>query len=307
MITILAGANSFGLQAELQKLEAEFVAEQGDLALERIDGEEASYEQIVEGLTSLPFLSPKKMVVLRAASTNKSFIENFEQLLGDVPETTEVILVEPKLDKRSSFYKYVKKLPGFQEFAEMDAHGLASWLVAEAKARGGTLNSADARFLVERVGTNQQLLSNELEKLLLYDSKISRASIELLTEQTPQSTIFNLLEAAFAGNQKRALQLYDEQRALKVEPAQIIAMLTWQLNVLAIIKTAGERNNSQIASEAKLNPFVVQKSQGIARKLSLTELKKLISRLLDIDVQTKRTNLDPDEALQHYLLTLSNA
>jgi DNA polymerase III delta subunit len=149
------------------------------------------------------------------------------------------------------------------------------------------------------------LLSNELEKLLLYDPKITRQTIDLLTEPTPQSTIFQLLEAAFAGNPKRALELYAEQRALKVEPAQIVAMLAWQLNILAIIKTAGNHSPDAVAKEAKLNPFVVQRSQSIARKLSLIQLKKLVSDLLKIDVATKRTNIDPDEALQHYLLTLA--
>jgi DNA polymerase III delta subunit len=139
----------------------------------------------------------------------------------------------------------------------------------------------------------------------LYDPKITRQTIDLLTEPTPQSTIFQLLEAAFAGNSRRAMQLYAEQRALKVEPSQIVAMLAWQLHVLAIIKTAGERGVDTIANEAKLNPFVVRKSQSIARNLSLARLKKLVSELLKIDVASKRTSIDPDEALQHYLLALA--
>ncbi len=158
---------------------------------------------------------------------------------------------------------------------------------------------------MERVGASQQLLSNELEKLLLYDPRISRRTIDSLTDATPQGTIFQLLEAAFAGDRARALRLYAEQRALKVEPPQIIAMLAWQLNVLAIIKTAGERSSDTIAREAKLNPFVVQKSRNIARDISLARLKGLVSGLLKIDTRIKRTNTDPDEALRHYLLTLA--
>jgi DNA polymerase III delta subunit len=99
--------------------------------------------------------------------------------------------------------------------------------------------------------------------------------------------------------------LYAEQRALKVEPAQIVAMLAWQLNILAIVKAAGSRGPEAVAKEAKLNPFVVQRSQSIARNLSLAQLKKLVSDLLKIDVATKRTNIDPDEALQHYLLAVA--
>jgi DNA polymerase-3 subunit delta len=304
MKVTLTGDNSFGLRAELDKLVTAFLDEHGDMALERLDGEEVSFERVQEALQSVPFLASRKMVVLRTPSTNKQFIEHAERLLKSLPETTDVILVEPKLDKRLSYYKLLKKTTDFRDFTPLDANGLAKWLTLEASLQGTTLQARDARFLVERVGANQQLLGNELEKLLLYDSKITRATIELLTEATPQSTIFELLEAAFANNTKRAIQLYAEQRAMKVEPQQIIAMLAWQLHVLALVKAA-DRTPDQIAREAKLNPFVVRKTAGIARKLSPAQLKTLIADLLTIDIRLKRENMDADEALQNYLLGMA--
>lgn len=307
MIITLTGENSFALDQELQEKISSFVDEYGDLALERKDGEEAELAQIREAVTSLPFLASKKLVVLRAPSKNKKFTEDFEHILADVPETTDVILVEPKLDKRLNYYKFLKQKTDFKEFPELDHNGLSRYLSEAAKARGGSISTGDAHYLVERVGTNQQLLSNELEKLLLNNPKVSRESIDRLTDPTPQSTIFELLEAAFAGNTKRALQLYEEQRSLKVEPPQIIAMLTWQLNVLAILKTAGDRSIDEIAKEAKLNPFVLRKSQNIARNLTPKDLRSKIQDLLTIDTRSKRESLDIDEALQNYLLKLAAA
>lgn len=306
MIQTLTGANSFALQAVLQKHITDFVAEHGDLALERLDGQEASYEKMAQALTSLPFLATRKLVVLRAPSANKKFAEDIEQLFDQVDDATDVIVVEPKLDKRLSYYKYLKKKTGFQEFFELDSNGLASWLVAQAKSQDGSISSSDARYLIDRVGASQQLLSNELEKLLLYEPKITRQAIDLQTEANPQSTIFQLLEAGFAGRTKQALSIYAEQRALKVEPQQIIAMLAWQLQVLAIIKMAGDRSTDTIAKDAKLNPFVVSKSQGIARKLSNRTVRTLVKDLLVIDAKSKSSAIDLDEALQHYLLQLAN-
>lgn len=306
VIITLTGENSFGLRHQLAGLVEAFIAENGDLSLERLDGEDADFARLQESLTSLPFLSSKKLVVLRAPGKNKQFIEKFEQLLGNLPETTEVIIVEPKLDKRLSYYKFLKQKTDYRDFPELDVNGLSRWLVQTAQAQAGSLSLNDARYLVERVGTDQQLLSNELEKLLLYDTNINRQTIDLLTEPTPQSTIFQLLEAAFAGNPRRTLELYAEQRTLKVEPPQIVAMLAWQLHVLAIIKTAGDRGPDIIAKEAKLNPFVVRKSQSIARGLSLNELKKLVNDLLKIDIASKSAAIDTDEALQLYLLQLAS-
>lgn len=305
MVWILTGANSFLLRNELHKLVADFVKEYSDMALENLDGEDASFERMQEAMQSLPFLASKKMVVLKSPGGNKQFQETVERLINELPDTTDLIIVEPKLDKRSSYYKFLKKQKGFQEFGELDERGLARWLVEQAKTNGAALSMADASYLISRAGANQQLLANEIEKLSLYSDKIDRKAIEELVPASPQSTIFQLLEAAFAGNTKRAVELYAEQRALKVEPQQIIAMLAWQLHVLALVKTAGNKVPDEIAREAKISPYVVRKSAAVARNLTLAEIKRLVKDLLEIDARLKREALNADDALLNYLITIS--
>jgi DNA polymerase-3 subunit delta len=302
MIVTLTGANDFLRKAELGRLTADFVAQHTDLSVERFDGDESDPAAMRGSLGSLPFLTERKLVVLYEPGKQKTFAENIDAILQEVADSTDLVIVEPKLDKRLSYYKALKKSTDFREFAELDANGLARWAADYAKEQGGNLGAADAKFLVDRVGLNQQLLRQELEKLLAYDEKITRQTIELLTEPTPQSTVFELLDAAFAGRQQRAMALYREQRALKVEPQAIIAMLAWQLHVLALIKTAGERSADEIARDAKINPYVVRKTQGLARGLSLDHLKKMIRDLLELDRKLKTVTIDADEALLLYLI-----
>jgi len=308
MATItLSGSNHFLLQKELHKLVADFVYKNGDLALEKIDGEEAEFERISEAIQSLPFLANKKMVVLRSPGAQKQFAEQIVELLRSIPDTTQVIIVEPKLDKRLVYYKVLKSQTDFREFIELDAPNLSKWLVQEALDTGGKLSVIDANYLVERVGASQQLLSNESEKLLNYNPSITKETIDLLTDPTPQSTIFELLDAAFGGNRKRVIELYKEQRALKVEPQQIMAMIAWQLHALALVVTAGDSTPDQIAKEARLNPYVVRKIMNIARKTDLKDVKRLISDALTLDMRMKSESIDIDEALQFYLLTINKA
>jgi DNA polymerase-3 subunit delta len=306
MVITLTGANSFGLKHELDAVVAAFLAEHDSMGLERVDGEEAEFDRLSEALTSLPFLASKKLVLLRTPGTNKKFIEKASELLADVPDTTDVVIIEPKLDKRGAYYKLLKKITDYKEFPELDVNGLARWASDQAQAAGGSLSSSDARFLVERVGASQQLVAHEVDKLLLHAPQITKQSIELLTEATPQSTVFELLEAAFNGNAKRTMALYSEQRAMKVEPQQIIAMLGWQLHIVALVKTAGGRTPDAIAKEAKISPYVAKKTASIARNLSPSQFKRLLQDLLRLDMRLKRESLDADEALQHYLLRLAS-
>ena len=145
MVITLAGENSFGLGLVLNKFVSDFVKDHGDLALERIDGEEAEFARIRESLTSLPFLASKKLVVLRGPSKQKEFIEKFEQLFAEIAEATEVIIVETKLDKRLTYYKYLKSKTDFRDFPGLDQSGLVNWLNSAAQDRGGLISSADAR------------------------------------------------------------------------------------------------------------------------------------------------------------------
>lgn len=305
MIVTLTGANDHLRKHELTQLITAFIAEHGDMAIERFDGEEATTDRMRESVQSMPFLSGRKLVVLREPGKQKTFAEHITDVLKDVPDSTDLIIHEPKLDKRGTYYKTLKKLTDYREFGDLDAASLAAWAVDYIRGQGGSLHSNEARFLIDRVGPNQQLLQRELDKLLSYDSAVTRATIELLTEPTPQSTIFELLDAAFGGRAERAFALYREQRALKVEPQAIIAMLAWQLHVLAVVKAAGTRSVDEVAKISKLNPFVIRKSQGLARQLTLVHIKQLVAGLLELDMQLKRTSIDADEALQFYLLKLA--
>jgi DNA polymerase III delta subunit len=307
MITTLSGSNHFMLQARLQSLVADYLKAYGDMGLQRLDGEEAGFEQIQEAILSLPFLSPKKLVVVTRGSANAEFAAALIELLPKIDDSTDVILVEPKLDKRQSYYKTLKAQTNFEEFSELEGPELARWLVQVTKDLGGTLALADANKLIHRVGSDQQLLHNELIKLIHYDKNVSADNIAKLTEVTPQSSIFDLIEAAVGGNTARALELYDEQRKLRVEPPQVIAMFVWQLHLLALIKAAGPRSPADIAKAARISPYSVSKSQNLSRRLSSSELNRRIEALLQIDVASKSSALDTDQAMRHYILTWNQA
>lgn len=304
MITTLTGQNSYMLQQELRRTINEFVKVHTDMGLERLDGEEVAYDRIRESLESLPFLASKKLVVLKRPSAQKQFVERAEQLLGSLPESIDVVIVEPKLDKRLSYYKFLKKSTDFKEYNDLDTPQLARWLTEQAAAAGGSLSLRDADTLISRVGIDQQLLSQELEKLLLFQPEVTEASIVNLTERAPQSTIFDLLDAALKGNTGRAVALYEEQRALRIEPVQIVALLGWQLHILALVKTAGGRDAGSIASEARLNPYVVRKSMAIAERMTYAELKALICRVTELDLRLKSQPIDADDAMLELITSL---
>ncbi len=304
MITTVTGTNAYLVRQELARLTGDFVGRYGDLGLERFECDSLDPASLPAILQSLPFLAEKRLVVLHNPTAQKAVVEQVEKLLADIPETTDLIIVEPTLDKRTSFYKALKKDTEFKSFDSLDERNLVKWLEASAKEQGGSISSADANYLVRQIGTNQSMLANELSKLVAYDPQITKQSIDLLTEPLPLSSVFDLLDAALAGNRKKIVALYKEQRQQKVEPHAILGMLAWQLHVLSLLKTSAGRDPQQIVSEGKVSPFVVRKSQGVAAALSFEDLKRWVHDARQLDMRLKSEPIDADDAMLYYLLTL---
>lgn len=244
------------------------------------------------------------MIILSNASANKALSEHIEQLLDSVSESTDLILDEQKFDKRLLLYKTLKKRTEIREFLELDERSLSAWLVQEAKNRGGELKANDAAYLVSRAGLNQLSLSNELDKLLSYETNITRFSIDELVEPLPSSTMFSLLDAAFAGDRKRTLDLYEDQRKQQVEPQAIMGMIAWQLHIIALVKYNEGDSVDRVAAKSKLNPFVVRKTLGMVRNLQLSQVKDMVGRALQLDSRLKTESINADDAVQHFLLTI---
>lgn len=303
MIQVLTGDNWFEVLDTLKSVVDKYEAEHGSLAVEKLDGESENYDRIRATVESIPFLSLRKLVVLSNSGVNKDLLERYEDLLGAVADSTDLLIVERKLDKRTGYYKYLKKHTDYKEFSDLSEQELVKWLVERAKNQGASISQEAARYLQERVGSNQILLANELDKLVSYDSNITKESIDLLCEPTPSTTIFSLLEAAFSGDNHRTVQIYQEQRLLKVEPLQIIAMVAWQLHVLMVVALAKNVDDMTVAREAKLSPYVVRKTRVLANRFTVSEIKRMIESILKIDIDIKTKSIDSDSALQLWLLT----
>jgi DNA polymerase III delta subunit len=146
------------------------------------------------------------------------------------------------------------------------------------------------------------LLASELQKLCIYDPKITRATIELLTEQSLQSTIFSLLDAAFAGDMKKAVEMYREQRKARIEPHYILAMLVWQLQLLTLAVYAPDTSESTLVATG-MSPFTARKVAQLARGKTKADIKRMVVTLTELDAQIK-TSADADAGVELYLMSL---
>lgn len=273
-------------------------------SIERFDGVDLNIKEL-SGLLQAQSLFTNPTVVVSNISEQKSLHDDAMELIGSLSEDAELIIYEPAIDKRSKYYKFLLKNTQCDEYKKLDSNDLAQWVVSEAEKRGGKIDRSSAWYLVERLGDDQWLISNELDKLLLGDGQITKSMIDEMVEPTLNESVFKLLDAVTAGNRKLVLNQYDTLRAQKLEPQYIISMLVWQLHILAIVVFAGSKNPDVIAKEAKLSPFVAKKTAQVASKISKTQIKSMLESTAKVDADLKSKPIDADEALKQLLIKLS--
>jgi len=304
MIKIITGQNDFQRSLALQLTISEFSLEYGDLSIERLDAQEAEYEDIYNSITSLPFLVNKKLIILIEPSKNKEFVEKISEINNLVSDSIDVIIYEPNLDKRSTYYKTLKKMPNYQEYPVLGPNELTSWILKYVSDSASKISYSDANLLIDRVGSNQLTIMNELDKMLLYTTNIDKKVIEAMTDSIPNSTIFQLLDSAFRGDQKSVIKLYDQQKQQKVDAAQIMALIIWQIHILAVIKSSGSTNSSSISRSSKISYNIVEKGLRLLSQIDSNELLEIINKAQKLDIQLKTTSIDQDEAVLYFLITI---
>lgn len=297
-VILLSGDNDYAIRAELDKMKADFINDNAATAIEQYQGEELTLEQLPDLLRGGSLFSARRLVIIQGASANKDVIEALADQAKEVADDTHLVVVEPHADKRTSWYKKLSRSPGAKIPSVLSRGQLLNWLQAETKQRGGSITAKTADFLIERVGEDQWRLSTELDKLLVLDPEISQAQIEAVVEPSPRQTVFDLVEEIFRGNVEAALKLYERLRASETQPHQFIGLLSWQINAMLIVKSAGRLSVSEIASTSGLSPFVITKSQRLVRQLTLKDLAKIIDLTISADKTIKQTASDADRRVK---------
>jgi DNA polymerase III subunit delta len=303
MVVVLTGNNSFSLQEYLQNTVIKFREKSGD-SIERFDGSElTNADSVIDAVRSVSFLEPRKLVIVHDFAQNKDILEKIESLIEQTADSTDLILIDQKLDKRTAAYKYLNKNCDVKVFDEMKPYDLERWLLAEVKSSGIDMTSNDVRFLIDRVGFNQQLLKSELTKLSLSDRQINIELIEEMVEPTPQSKVFDMLEALFSGSAAKAQELYKDQRAQGEEPQKILGMITWQLQQMTLAVFAPEKSVSTLTN-AGMSPYVAEKTLRLTSQITPDDMRFYITELAEID-HVSKTSADIESALAVYFAEVS--
>lgn len=304
MITVLTGTNHFQVKKELEALRQAFISKHGEPGVEVLDGTQLEVEQMKAVLTGASLFASDKFVVIKNISQSKDLSEQFLSIANDIPKEVRVILQEEGIDKRTSFYKTLKKEHEVIEFGEPSEQEVLKWISQKIKDEGGTISNSATQTLLRYIGTDQTQLLNEIQKLVSYNQEVSLETIEELVEKRPEDTVFQLLDATLSGRKEEALKILENLERSHEDPFAVANMLIWQTHILAVVSAAGNRPDSEISKQTKINPYVIQKTKRLTTRLSQKAINTIIESIAELDIKLKTSSVKPWRLLEQTILSL---
>jgi DNA polymerase-3 subunit delta len=283
-----------------------------DFNFDQFSGAGASAAEIVYAASTLPFMSEKRLVVVKDA--DKLLAAETALLVKYIEkpsESTCLVLVANSVNKASRLYKAVDKIGEIAEYKLKESP--QTWIKKEFKDNGVLVSDAVARYLVHAVGTDLQRLSVEIEKVSLYvsaDRIIEPAEIEVVVVKSTETSIFDLVDSIGERNSHKAISILHSLLQQKEAPLSMLALIARHFRMLLRTKVwveAGHDNKFIIdhingQDGKKLPHFVISKYREQSYNFSIAELKHMFEKLLQADIALKTSSSKAEAVLEDLLL-----
>ncbi len=287
-----------------------------DINIVHYDLENTKIEDIIEDLSSVSLFGEKKLIIVDNAyiftgTTNKKLLEQntdiLEKFLKNNSCDNIVIfnILKEKLDERKKIVKIIKEkgiVKDFNTFSNINKYVLD--MFGEYK-----INNENINFLVNRVGNNLEVLSQEINKIKIYkdnDFNITKEDIINLTTKNIDTNFFNLIENIVARNKNKAMESYYEIIKDGEEPIKIIVVLANKFRLIYQAKNLYKKGYSEkdISNMLGSNYYAIKKCLESSRNYDDKFLLKCLMKLANLDIDIKSGKIDKNIGLELFIMEI---
>lgn len=306
-VYLLYGTETYLRRLYTSKLRVGALAGGDEMNLSTFSGKDIDWNEIRNLADTMPFFADRRVIVLEDTGAFKNACD-FADVIPTLLDTVVLIFNESEVDKRSRMYKAVKEHGYISELNALSENDLAIWVAQLLSRDQKKISREDMDYLLERIGTDMENISTEVEKLVCYtDSRevITRADIDAITTEQISGKIFAMTDALGAKNKALALSLYHDLLLVREKPMSILFLMIRQCNMILLASEMNRQgaDRATIASKAGMPPFAVGKCLAQARNFTTTQLEHLIAYGTELEEQIKTGRIDERMAVELFLLS----
>ena len=285
-----------------------------------VSARQARPDEVLAMCNSLPFLDTMRLVEIegvlatqqgsgggrrsgRRAATASGAWTQLVDAVPTLPDTTLLIFVDGDVQQSNPLLRTLSEHCDVHREATPNAQALLQWIKQRAEDKGSGITPPAMQVLAELVGGDLWTIDRELEKLSLYATgrSISDNDVRAMVPYAQEANIFAAVDAIMDGRPGPALRSLMQLMEDGQEPLYIIAMIERQLRLIALARDLTDRGVSQPDLGRRMgtnSDFVVRKTLGQARRLTLDQIRGKYRRLLESDLAIKQGRLEPSLSLQ---------
>jgi DNA polymerase-3 subunit delta len=307
MIYLIFGEDTFRASRKLKEIIEKYrKIHKSGLNLKVLDLKEKNFEDFKREFESSSMFSEKKLLILKNASKNKEFQENFLKNLEKFEKSKEIFFFFEEDDLRGdSFFEEIKKHGKSQEFKLLGRVKLKIWVKQEFAKYGVEIEDRAIERLIFLIGNDLWRMSEEIKKLIAFKKgkEIKERDVEILISPKLEIDIFKAIDAISSRNKKLAFKFLHDLLKRGEKPAVLFSMIKYQFRNLIEVKDLIEKGEKipQLKNKIELHPFVLEKILRISQKFKIEELRKIYQRIFNFDLAIKTGKIEPALALDLFL------
>jgi DNA polymerase III subunit delta len=313
---ILHGEDTLGIEEAVAKLRAGMGDDpNAELNTSEFDGAATSVPEILNAVTSYPFLSDRRLVIVKgllgwlmrkgAGQPGKQGIETLAAELPNLPEYARLVLIEREtLPDKSPILRLASASESGYVRAFSAPKDTTGWILKRAREHyGAEMDNRAAAALSAVTGDDLRRADNELFKLVCYVDEgqpITEDAVARLTPYVPEANIFKMVDAMADGQAQLALELLHRLLSDKdQDPFGLYGMIIRQFRLLLLAREhlAAGGSPDGIAQAAGVRPFLAQGLARQSRGFTLEQLERIYRSLQETDLRMKTGRIEPALAL----------
>jgi DNA polymerase-3 subunit delta len=284
-----------------------------DFNLDVFDGDSATGDAIVAAANTLPFMSERRLVIVRGVDRMPAArTEALASYAADPSPSTVLVLSATKVDKRSRLYKAVDANGQVAEYKAPKRSEYAGRVAEMFSEHGCGLESGAAQAMVDAVGLDLRRLAGEVEKVVAYKgagSRLSRQDVEEVVAKTAPVSVFSLNDALGRRDATGALEAVAALTADGESIIRLHALAVSHVRTLLSVSSLmarGERS-AGVAAALKRPDWQVRNLMDAARRYEPVELEHALRAAARSEAQMKTSPVDTRLVFERWLVAMCAA
>ena len=292
-IYLIAGDDDAKIDAWRSRVRVRAERELGPGGLEHFDGKGDGAEAVAAALAAMTFAAGTRYLLAEPVEAWKADeIASLEPSLAAMPPETVLVLIA-RGKPPAKLAKAVESAGGeVREYGAPKPWELPKWVIERAREEGLAIDVETAKQLVQTVGSRQQQLQREIEKLRLAlhpAGHVTPADVDELASGDAPTQVYDLADAIVAADLPAALALAEQLRAADERPAKLTFALVRRLRDVhraAVLLEAG-MPEQRIGPALKMPPWAVKRTLAQARKADREVLESALEALAEFELESR--------------------